>query len=166
MPYCNFAKYEYGRNHCYKIDKDVDDDWYEKYCKKKYDYDECPIFKGDMKDYESNRKSGCFITTACVCALNKDDNCYELTLLRSFRDTYMQEDEARRNDIQQYYIRAPKIVDYINKEPCPYNLYIWIYETFIKKCISFIENNKFDDAYILYRNMVNELIKKLQVKFL
>ena len=33
--------------------------------------------------------SGCFLTTATVKYMGKPDDCYELTVLRDFRDKYM-----------------------------------------------------------------------------
>jgi len=40
-------------------------------------------------DCDCDCSSGCFITTATLTSLGKDDNCIELTIFREFRDTYL-----------------------------------------------------------------------------
>ena len=39
----------------------------------------------------SSSSGGCFITTATLLSLGKDDNCRELNLFRNFRDTYVKD---------------------------------------------------------------------------
>ena len=55
----------------------------------------------------------CYLTTACMRHLQDefDDNCYELTILRWFRDSFVS-----KEDIEHYYEVAPIIVETINKE--------------------------------------------------
>lgn len=58
---------------------------------------------------EDDSKEECFITTAVCKTFDKPDNCPELTAFRTFRDTYMKEDEALNNEVNNYYEIAPKI---------------------------------------------------------
>ncbi|GHU54664.1 hypothetical protein FACS1894132_09650 [Clostridia bacterium] len=61
-------------------------------------------------------KSGCYITTAVCTSLEKPDDCYELTLLRNFRDTFLKNQPDGETLIKPYYEDAPRIVDKINKK--------------------------------------------------
>jgi hypothetical protein len=59
----------------------------------------CSIYKGLFDPYDGckfyNLKSAdpsdevCFITTACVSQMGHNDSCYELQVLRNFRDNYL-----------------------------------------------------------------------------
>ena len=55
----------------------------------------------------------CYLTTACMMHYldNFDDNCYELRVLRWFRDNYVS-----KEDIETYYKVAPIIVEGIEKD--------------------------------------------------
>lgn len=55
---------------------------------------------------------GCYLTTSCIKHFkeNFDDNCFELTILRWFRDNFVSQD-----DIEHYYKIAPIIVEGIEK---------------------------------------------------
>lgn len=74
----------------------------------------------------SNEKSsgGCYLTSACMkCFQEKfNDNCYELTVLRWFRDNFVS-----KEDIDHYYKIAPIIVETINKEEKSSIIYDYIY---------------------------------------
>ena len=54
----------------------------------------------------------CYLTSACMKYFQEkfDDNCYELTVLRWFRDNFVP-----KEDIEHYYEVAPIIVEAINK---------------------------------------------------
>ena len=62
-------------------------------------------------DKKTSEKHKCFLTTACMKHQLKyfDDNCYELTTLRWFRDKFV-----TKSDIQYYYQIAPIIVNVLN----------------------------------------------------
>ena len=63
---------------------------------------------------KSNQSNGCFITTAVCQTFNKSDDCYELTMFRSFRDNWLREQPDGEGLISEYYDIAPKIVSKIN----------------------------------------------------
>lgn len=148
--------YYWWNNHyaCRKSGKDVNEDTYDKYCKD-YGYSDCPIYKG-------NDTSGCFLTSACVEARGLPDNCYELTVLRAFRDGYMRQTESGQADICEYYHTAPAIVEKINQSPNAREIFDQIYESLVLPCVKLIEAEKGEKAHELYRGYV----KKLQVQFL
>ena len=90
--------YYWWNNHyaCRKSGKDVNEDTYGKYCKN-YSYSDCPIYKG-------NDTSGCFLTSACVEARGLPDDCYELRVLRNFRDSYLVKQDCGECEINHYYL--------------------------------------------------------------
>ena len=78
-----------------------------------------------------------------------DDNCYELNILRWFRDNYVSED-----DIKYYYKMAPIIVEALNEFPDCIKIYELIYQNVILFCIKAIENSQYELAYERYRNSI------------
>ena len=78
---------------------------------------------------------------------NFDDNCYELRVLRWFRDNYVSE-----FDINHYYEIAPIIVEAINQE-VKENI-IYIYDNVVDYCIKQIENGNYKEAYSRYKNSI------------
>ena len=85
-----------------------------------------------------------------------DDNCYELTVLRWFRDTFVS-----KEDIDLYYSVAPTIVENIealdDKDKIYDYIYDYIYEYIVDACVKAIENGDYDFAYSRYKNSVLDL---------
>ena len=102
-----------------------------------------------------NSSGSCFITTATLTALGKDDNCIELNMFRKFRDTYLKENSADK--IQKYYRIAPAICDVINQEQNAKEIYKNIWERHLSACYHMIKIGEFDEAYLLYKKMVSDL---------
>ena len=96
--------------------------------------------------------TGCFITTAIVEKKGEADDGETLTKLRKFRDEYMVD---RQEEVQEYYDIAPKIIEAINDD----KEWKWI-EDQIQKAIAYIDEEKQDDAYATYKNMVSTLKEK------
>ena len=103
---------------------------------------------------------------------NFDDNCYELTVLRWFRDNFVS-----KEDIEHYYEVAPIIVETINKEEKSNIIYNYIYDNIVDYCVEQIEQGNYDKAYKRYRNSIltleeqfaknaltNRMIKTLKLK--
>lgn len=104
----------------------------------------------------SSGSSGCFLTSACVEFLGKEDDCYELTTLRNFRDTYLAKTSGGENLIKEYYEVAPSIVEKINSSGKEELYYSYIYSE-IQKCIENIEKGKNEEALLIYEDMVKKL---------
>lgn len=98
--------------------------------------------------------SGCYLTTACMKHYlnNFDDNCYELTILRWFRDNFVS-----KEDIERYYRLAPMIVDAINEEPENDIIYNYIYDNIVDACVEAIENANYEFAYTRYKSSILSL---------
>jgi hypothetical protein len=59
---------------------------------------------------------GCFLTTAVVHWAGKADDCFELMVLRKFRDGYMRGLSEGPGMIKDYYEHAPQVVKAIQEE--------------------------------------------------
>lgn len=111
--------------------------------------------------YTSGKSGGgCYLTSACVEFLGKQDDCEELTILRKFRDTYMKTTDVGKKLVEEYYIVAPKIVEKINVSPEKANYYEYIYKV-IQNCLGLIRSEKLAEAQESYIEMTNKLIKEL-----
>lgn len=93
----------------------------------------------------------CYLTTACMRYFQNqfDDNCYELSVLRWFRDNFVS-----KEDIKHYYEVAPIIVESINKEEKSDIIYDYIYDNIVDYCVEQIEQGNYDQAYSRYKNSV------------
>ncbi len=100
---------------------------------------------------KQSSSGGCYLTSACLNHFNEDfdDNCYELTLLRWFRDNFVP-----KEDIEHYYEAAPIIVEIIDSEENSDIIYKYIYENIVDYCIDQINQGNYEKAYRRYKNSV------------
>ncbi|MBE6163768.1 MAG: hypothetical protein E7156_00340 [Streptococcus gallolyticus] len=120
----------------------------------------CDGFFGDSRnDYEIRNDGGCYLTTATVEHMGFEDNCYQLNILREYRDNYLAKFQDGANDIEHYYKIAPDIVSKINSSSNKDEILNNIYNQLIIPCISLIENKEFDKAHKLYKNYTLQLEK-------
>ena len=122
----------------------------------------CDHFIAKFTAENSNFKGGssCFLTSACVDYLGKEDDCEELTKLRIFRDSYIRGLENGDSLIKEYYDIAPSIVEKINNSDKKEEYYQYIYGI-IKSCIKTIDASKNEETLEQYKNMVVYLKEKL-----
>lgn len=99
----------------------------------------------------------CYITTAVCECFQKPDDCYELTLLRNYRDGYLMSQPEGEEIIHEYYDVAPTIVKRINRSTDKMAVYQMIWEKYLQPCIHMIENGEEEDCKELYIQMVREL---------
>ena len=93
----------------------------------------------------------CYLTSACMKHFQDefDDNCYELTVLRWFRDNFVS-----KEDIELYYNVAPIIVKNIDALDDNEQIYNYIYSHIVEACVKAIENGDYDFAYSRYKSSV------------
>lgn len=106
------------------------------------------------------KKGFCFITTAVCDRHNKPDDCYELSVLRSYRDEYMMKTKEGRALVEEYYDIAPGLVQIINMQENPDEIYKNLYMNYLTPCIHHIENGQKEECQELYTHMVRDLQKK------
>lgn len=111
--------------------------------------------KGTIIDNTSGSKEStdvsCYLTSACMKHYlgNFKDNCYELTVLRWFRDNYVS-----KEDIDHYYRIAPIIVKAIEQEEKKDIIYDYIYDNVVDACVTAIENGDYKFAYDRYKSSI------------
>ena len=106
---------------------------------------------------------GCFITTAVCKNFGKSDDCYELTMLRNFRDRWLINQTDGKSIVKEYYEIAPKIVAKINQFENSSEIYRRILKSYIAPCLKLIESGKFTDCKNKYVEMVQNLRTELQI---
>lgn len=99
---------------------------------------------------------GCFITTACMKAMQKtfDDKCHELEALRDLRDNYIQHLPVGKEIIEAYYLFAPEIVKRIESFDNAAEIWAGLYETFISTCVRYVDEGQYKKAYLTYLHMI------------
>ncbi len=102
----------------------------------------------------------CYITTAACEFLGMDDHCYELDLLRSYRDTYLEQLSNGEDLIDRYYDLAPSIVKHIDERPDRSEIYHTTWDRYILPCIRLIEAGDNAQCEQLYEQMVLDLKDK------
>jgi hypothetical protein len=106
----------------------------------------------------------CFITTACVKYYGLDDDCYQLSTLRNFRDSYLKTTPEGTSLIKQYYFVAPRLVSLLNDHPNKNVLFSQIFEEINLAC-ELIQQSKREEAKDLYINTVRNLLTLFQLKY-
>ncbi len=116
---------------------------------------------GSFADINGGFKSRlCYVTTAVCDSLGKGRDCYEINLLKNYRDSYLMETEEGSRLVNEYYDIAPTIVNRINKLEESQDIYKNIYDTYINPCIRLIENGDNEGTKELYVTMTRELQSK------
>lgn len=105
-------------------------------------------------------KKFCYITSAVCESFGKADDCYELTLLRDYRDNYLASLPDGEQMVREYYDMAPSIVKHISQSGDSKEIYRSIWDTYLAPCICMIEENRLEDCREHYQNMVYTLRDK------
>ena len=98
----------------------------------------------------------CFLTTACCRWYGLPDDCEELTLLRTYRDSHLRNSRFGVSAIERYYEIAPLITDAIDSDPNAESIYATIYGV-IRACVAGIKSKDFESVFRNYLRMVLEL---------
>lgn len=103
---------------------------------------------------------GCYVTTAICEEYGKSDNCYELTTLRNFRDNWLRYQPGGQVVIDRYYRTAPGIVKLIDKQSNHTEIYHFLNDTYLSKCLSYIEKEENEKCQAIYIEMMEYLYKE------
>lgn len=119
------------------------------------------IKASDYEDIEKGfHRKWCYITTAACQVRGMADDCEELNLLRTYRDTYMAAQPGGEDLILEYYNIAPSIVKHINMQPDAGQIYDRIWKEYISPCIGKIREGRMEECLALYTKMVLDMKEK------
>lgn len=116
---------------------------------------------GKYEDIKSGfRYKLCYVTSAVCESLGKPDDCYELKLLKNYRDGYLSSQPDGEELIEEYYNIAPTIVKRINKRENASEIYQSIFKDYISPCIQNIEAEQNEACKQIYTDMIRILQKE------
>ena len=146
-----------------KEDYEVEED--EEYITVKYRDSSGKIQKRSIKKDKVRQKrkeaGGCFITSACIRAMNLPEDCIELTTFHKFRDEYLVKSQKGRTFIDIYYTASKDILEnIINKEPNPEEILKNIYYRWIILITKEMQSQNYNLALSIGVSMVKELYEK------
>ena len=104
------------------------------------------------KSKDKKKGSGCFITTAVCQYHGLEDDCYELQLLRAFRDNHLMQTSEGKALVARYYEDAPYIAARLTQTD-DLN-YAWLS---ITECVRLIEERNYEKAIDKYSEMFHDL---------
>jgi hypothetical protein len=107
---------------------------------------------------DKTKKSGCFLTTAVCNYKGFLDDCYELNVLRSFRDDYLLATEDGVEIVNYYYDIAPALAACLIEKADLEQ--VW---SAVADCVIAIESGRHKDAIVIYKAMVHMLQEKFSV---
>ena len=122
-----------------------------------WDDDSCRHYEEDEYRLSGSKSSTCFLTSACCQYKGLPDDCYELTTLRQFRDTYLVATEEGKTLVEEYYRIAPSVVERIMEREDQEEILIFIYDE-ICKIIRMIERSENEQAVLVYKEMLLSLL--------
>ncbi len=118
--------------------------------------------------YENSEKSKnpsiCYLTTAMCDILNYSDDNYYLQTLRSFRDNVLQKDINYIPLLIIYDTVGPEIAYNLYNDKSKEKIATLLFNDYIKKVVTAIENNKIEEAINIYKTMTELLAKKYDIE--
>ena len=113
------------------------------------------LFGGD-KEKVGEAKSACILSSACITARGLPDDCDELTILRKFREDYL-EGTARGNSIlQEYQNISGQILQWIDRSDDRLVLYNDLYRRLVRGTVDLLCLGQIEAAINHYRVIVRE----------
>lgn len=108
-------------------------------------------------DKTPSGSGGCFITTACVEAAGLPDDCFELQILRKFRDEYVRLLPDGEVILKAYYSKAPGIVKAISQSDSANDEYLRMFRE-VREAIRHILAGHNKKALDTYKQLVQRLL--------
>lgn len=105
---------------------------------------------------------GCFLTSACLKEIGKDERCFELVELERFAQQHVATSKEGKEMLKLYYGLAPMVVEQINASPNRVQIWRKMYDDLVVPTLTLIEEKQFEDAkkfyssysYAIYRSMI------------
>ena len=142
----------YGKYYCDKLGE-------RHYATDEVCYRYCPAYTRSSNDSESQRHTGCYITTTLCGILNMDDKNIFLETLRGFRKNYLQKNIKGLEILVKYDEIGPVISESLANSNGRVNMSLILFENYIKPITVMINQNEYDKAISSYTEMTNKLIK-------
>lgn len=118
-----------------------------------------------VKRGECSLDAGCFVTTACCTYFGKNDDCWELSTLREFRDQWLMKQSDGNSWVELYYQTAPRIVAGIDgREDAP-QIYKHLYWKYILPAAIASRLRMNVVAFQIYKGMMKRLGVRRDVAF-
>jgi hypothetical protein len=107
----------------------------------------------------SRIRSACFIATACAEARGLPDDCYELSLLRVFREEYVAKLPDGVAVLAEYHEKAPRVVSAIEAlgEDRAGEVWEYLYERGVSRAVGLILGGMWDEAFGVYEAVCREM---------
>ncbi len=118
------------------------------------------MFRGKECKPDSN---GCFLTTACCSAVGLHDDCWELSVLRAFRDNILTTMHDGKEQLQWYQKYAPIMTEEIARLEDAKQIFLRSYLFYILPCVIFYHLGMFESLRSRYVKMIQYLQKTLAV---
>lgn len=103
---------------------------------------------------------GCFISTAAVEYAGLPDNCRQLAVLRTFRDTWVNLEPSRAEIVDRYYEVAPAIVARLKRSADSQQELAFLYRR-VEEAVALIDRGLNENAFQIF----NAELKRLEAKF-
>jgi len=114
----------------------------------------------EKKRNNDGQCEACFITTAACDVVGLQDDCFELKMLRIFRDTYLAKTELGEVEIKQYYTLAPMVLNAMKKSDSAKSEFLKLYWLSIVPSVIFTCLGLNQITHWLYKRMMKNLIRE------
>ena len=114
---------------------------------------------GSSSSSSGSNKGGCYLTTACTMVMGLSDDCFELQVLRRFRDKTLLPIVEGKRAVREYYSVAPEIVEAVSQSECPSIVWNFTYGE-ILKAVRLVLQGSFKEAFDHYRELAMSLKKR------
>ncbi len=104
----------------------------------------------------------CYLTSACVAHAGLTDDCYELTVMRAFRDDYLMTSVPGVALVSRYYRHAPNLLAAIRSSPDSDETMEWILQQ-VRETIRHYKDGRRTKALETYLDMIIALETEFQV---
>lgn len=135
-------------------DKNNHGECYCSYWRRYYDPDSNGCSYNDNSSNGLEHDNGCYLTTAMCYILGKEDNCYELSILRFFRDNYMKKTVEGQKLLAEYILISPPIADILLKHKDKNEIANFMLNKYINPAIELIKKKQYVLAVEKYKDMV------------
>ena len=124
-------------------------------------YSESRSYERSYSSSGSSSSSGCFVITSTCAALQKDRSWTDISKLIKFRNAFVRMEGAE--SVAEYYRLGPMIVDNINAEEQPKEMYQNLWNTYIEPSLTSFFEGKLDDVKRIYVDMCKMLCEKYDI---